>query len=260
MFRPIDSILWTIEEEQPPADISMPRVFRRPAFPPLARGKAPVGGLAHRASQALKAGDGPELGKAYGELVAEFQPAIRWALSCREYLLSTQGCRFLARTPDEKRYCRGDYRIFSENDFHSLIHRCFKDTLISYLESLYPTDFREYVENHFWWMILRSYRALLQPPDPRQRRLTPYSYLRCVPYQFLNPYHHERVGRAVAELPRLQREVVDLYYLKFYKEEAVFSTARISRYAFWRRRKAALRAIAANDYLSFILLTQIERY
>jgi hypothetical protein len=104
------------------------------------------------------------------------------------------------------------------------------------------------------------YATLENPADPLQRKLTGYSYLRCVPYQFLNPYHHHRVYQAVRQVPPPLRETVELYYLSFYTEEATASRIGASPFAFRRRRAAAMRAICSRDFLSHALLLQIERY
>lgn len=251
-----------VEEEAPPLDLLLPQVSRRPKAPRFQRGKAPIQKLVAQAAKAHQSQDGSGFGQAHGELLAEFQPAIQWALSCWEFLLSSEGCRFLLRSMEEKLYCRGDYRAFSQNDFQRIVYRTFKECLLNYAAtpSLETTGFRWVFKQTFWPTLLKNYRTLENPPDPAQRKLTGYSYLRCVPYQFLNPYHHERVHETVKELPSSQRQAVELYYLHFYKEEAAALNLGISLYAFWRRRKGALRLIAEKDYLSYILLNQIERY
>ena len=251
---------YVVEEEAPLLDLEMPRVYRRPPAPPFQRGQASILPLIARAREAHLSSDGPGFGKAYGELVVEFQPAIQWALTCWDYLLSTEGCRFVPRSIEEKRYCRGDYRVFAEKEFHPFVHRAFKNCLVQFLNSPSPPDFPAFLKQNLWPMLLENYRILENPPDPRQRTLTPYSYLRCVPYQFLNDYHHGRVTAAVDNLSPPQRQLVELYYLRFYKEEAVLATTRINLIAFRRRRAKALRTIAGNDYLSYVLLNQIERY
>jgi len=238
----------------------MPQVFRRPKAPLFTRGKACVSRLLTEVSQTNRLSDPSAFGKIYGELFVEFQPAMEWALSCWEYLLSTQGCRFLPRSLDEKRYARGDYRAFTEKDFRLLVNRCFKECLIGYLEETPAIAFAEYLKSRFWSTIFKAYQEMEDPPDPNQRRLTGLSYLRCVPYQFLNTYHHERVTAMVQRLAFPEKQVVQLYTLRFYREEAVLGELEISRHAFWRRRACALRWLSENDYLSFVLLTQIERY
>lgn len=247
-------------EETPPPDIEMPRVYRRPAMPAFRRQRVGLTALLARIEQAHSEGDAQSFGRAYGELTAEFQPAIQWAQSCWEYLLSTRGCRFLARSVHEKQYCRGDYKVCTEREFQSLVYRAFKELLLGWLGGSTRPGFEGCLRESFWESVDRNYRSLEDPPDPNQRKLTGWSYLRCVPYEFLNPYHHQRVYGAVGRLPADLRRVVELYYLSFYREDAVAEHARISPHAFRRRRALALRRLAGADYLSSILLQQIERY
>ncbi|MBI3322264.1 MAG: hypothetical protein HYZ94_01110 [Candidatus Omnitrophica bacterium] len=249
-----------VEEEAPLLDLSMPRVYRRPSQRFFRRNRAKLSSLLLRLEQAHTAGDAPGFGKAYGELTSEFQPAIQWAHSCWEYLLSTRGCRFLARPEHEKQYCRGDYKVFTEPEFQSMVYRVFKELLAEWLSGRDRPKFEGYLRESFWASVDQAYRSLEDPPDRNQRKLTGWSYLRCVPYEFLNPYHHERVYGAVGRLPADLRSVVELYYFCFYREEAVVERAQISLYAFRRRRALALRRLAGADYLSSILLRQIERY
>ncbi len=257
-----------VEEEAPPLDIEMPRVYRRPALRDFRRGRAGLAGLLRRLRQAYAEADAQGFGRAYGELTSEFQPAIQWAHSCWEYLLTTRGCRFLPRSPHEKQYCRGDYRACTEPEFQSLVYRVFRGYLLEWLgnpspagfENRLQSGFEAYLRESFWASVERSYRSLEDPPDPKQRKLTGWSYLRCVPYEFLNPYHHKRVYESVGRLPGELKRVVELYYLSFYREEAVLAQASISLHAFRRRRALALRRLAGTDTLSSILLQQIERY
>ena len=251
---------FVIEEEEPPLEYAMPQVFRQPRPTSFIRGSASIHQLLTKAQQANHISDTPAFGKAYGELFVEFQPAIEWAVSCWEYLLSTEGCRFVLRSLDEKRYARGDYRIFTEKDFRQHVHRSFKECLLGYLSGSQTTSFLAHLKTYFWPDIIDRYRNLENPPDSDQRRLTGLSYLRCVPYRFLNSYHHDRVTSAVNRLACEEKEVVQLYYLNFCRQEAAAKRAQISRYAFWRRRALGMRELAENDYLSFVLLTQIERY
>lgn len=262
MIGLLDFPLW-IEEEAPPPTIAMPRVYRRPAAPEFSRRNRSIPSIPSilaKAKKAYQAADRPAFGIAYGELTVQFQPGIAWAFSCWEFLLSTEGCRFLPRSSDEKRFCRGDYRIFTEADFRRFVYRAFKDCLQEYLKEALPVTFDWYLKQAFWSTILKGYRSLEQPADPRERVLTPYSYLRCSPYQFMNGTHQERVYSTVGKLFPLHRQVVDLYYLRFYRQEAVASTIRISPIAFRRRQLQALRTLATADPLTYVLLTQIERY
>ena len=245
----------------PDLDLEMPRVYRRPAAPLLRSSRKAVRKLLHLARTAQQNGNTLEFGKTYGTLTGEFQPDLQWALSCWEFLLSTQGCRFLARNSQEKLYSRGDYRVFSRNDFEGLVYRTFRECLLNFLsEQPQNTGFERFLRKRLWARISDAYRLLEDPPDRNQRKLTAYSYLRCVPYQFLNRYHHDRVYQTISRLPFPLRRTVELYHLSFYREEAASVTAGLDGLEFRRRRWAALRVIAGKDYLSFRLLRQIERY
>ncbi len=259
MVQLLEVPLW-IDEECPILDISLPHVYRKPPAPVFTRGKASVSKLIARAAAARTQGNPAEFGKAYGELTAEFQPAIEWARSCWDYLLSIFGCRFTARSEAEKLYSRGDYRLFAENDFQKLVYRIFKEALTGYLSQTPDASFTAQMQSSFWPAVQEAYRSLENPPDPRERTLTPYSYLRCAPYRFLNDHHHERVTQAVRRLPDPLRHVIELYHLHFYTEEAAKNELGITEWAFRRRVVGALRTVAAEDFLSSALLKQIERY
>ncbi len=249
-----------IDEECPALDVAMPRAYRKPPAPHFLRRKHPLNPLIARAQAARRTGNSPEFGKSYGELSTEFQPAIDWIRSCWDYLLSTQGCRFLVRTDAEKLCARGDYRVFTERDFEKLIYRVFRRCLEDYLDGGAAEPFLHRMQNRFWPSVLEAYRALENPADPTQRKLTGWSYLRCVPYQFLNDHHQDRVYRAVRRLPEPLRKTIELYHLSFYTEEAAVTRLSITPLAFQRRRAQALRQIKEEDFLSFVLLSQVERY
>lgn len=259
MVQLLEVPLW-IDEECPILDISLPRVYRKPPAPIFTRGKASVSNLITRAAAAQAQGNPAEFGKTYGELTAEFQPAIEWARSCWDYLLSVFGCRFTARTEAEKLACRGDYRLFTENDFQRLVYRVFKERLTAYLGEPQQMLFAVSLRSSFWAAVQETYRSLENPPDPRERTLTPYSYLRCAPYRFLNDHHQQRVTAAIRRLPDPLRQVIELFHLRFYTEEAARTELEISEWAFRRRYVGALRTVATEDFLSSALLKQIERY
>jgi hypothetical protein len=211
--------------------------------------------------------DTASFGLVYGQLTAAFAPLIQWAHSCWEYLLAQKGCRFVARSLHEKAYCRGDYRAFTERDFERLVHSAFRSVAEEYLKERVanngrPTalSFESALRLRFWPKIVECYEALENPPDPNQRKLTGYSYLRCIPYQFLNPYHHRRVYAAIQRLPKPLMDVIELYHLRFFKEEAVAKRLNLSIPTLHQRLKNGLRTIASEDFLSFVLLKQIERY
>ncbi len=249
-----------VEEEAPPLQLEMPRVYRRPPMPLPPRRKKAVRKLVREAREASARSDWPAFGLAYGELTVLFQPMIHWGLSCWEYLLSIEGCRFVCRLPEEKKYCRGDYRAFSEKEYSSLVYKAFRNCLLAYSSQQEPGDFSLFIRKNFWTELLERYKAMAQPPDPRQRILTGYSYLRCVPYRFLNDLHHARVTKIISRLPEKMRRVVELYYLRFFTKEAAQEVLEINHLAFRRRQMAALRSISEEDRLSYVLLRQIERY
>ena len=244
----------------PDFDLEMPRVYKQPSPPPLRRAGRSARKLLALAGPAYRNNDSGQFGKIYGALSAEFRADLQWTLSCWDYLLSTQGCRFLARNSQEKLYCRGDYRLFTRNDFEGLVYRSFRECLVSFASQPQTTGFERFLRDTLWTRLSDSYRRLEEPADPNQRKLTAYSYLRCAPYQFLNRYHHERVTRVVRRLPLPLRQTVELYHLSFYREEAACNQAGLTAPEFRRKRWTALKAIAGKDYLSFRLLRQIERY
>lgn len=244
----------------PEFNLEMPRVYRRPSPPPLRAARGPVLRLLQQARKARLENNSAEFGKAYGGMTGELRPEILWALSCWEFLLSTQGLRFLARNSHEKLYTRGDYRVFNRGDFEGLAYRSFREVLLAFLDLPEAAEFGGFLRERFWAAIVESYRMLEYPPDGRQRKLTNYSYLRCVPYRFMNLYHHERVYRTLARLPSRLRKPVELYHLSFYREEAAMEKLALDSLEFRRRRWTALRRVASEDFLSFRLLRQIERY
>ena len=244
----------------PDFDLEMPRVFRRPSPPPLPAPRRSVRQLLEQARKTQREGNAAGFGKTYGALSGEFKSDIQWALSCWEFLLSTQGCRFVARNSHEKLYARGDYRVFTWSDFEGLAYRSFRECLLLFLSQSPQPRFERFLRERFWASISEGYRLLEEPADRNQRKLTPYSYLRCIPYRFLNPTHQERVYRTVNRLPFKLRQPVQLFWLSFYREEAASERSGVPPEEFRRRRWAALRAVASEDYLSFRLLRQIERY
>jgi len=247
-------------QDEPALDLALPRVFHQPPKPAFTRDQAPVDPLVRRALEVRDLEATAAWGEAYGELAAAFQPALRWATSCWEYLLSTEGCRFVPRTMGEKRYCRGDYRALTEIDFPRLVHRVFKQCLLDYLPATHGPSFAVYLRQTLWPSVLAGYRRLEQPADHRQRTLTPWSYLRCTPYQFLNEYHDGLVHATISTLPRLERRAIESYYLRFYTDEAAGRALRLDPATFHAHKARALRRLRSRARLPYHLLLQIERY
>ena len=248
-------------QEEPALDLALPHLFRRPA-PPLAfaRGRAPVTKLVRRALEAHGDGAMPQFGEAYGELLVEFQPALGWAVSCWDYLLSTEGCRFVPREMGERRYHRSDYRAVTEPDYARLVQRAFKQRLLAYRPVEDGGSFAGYLRQSFWPALREDYRQLNQPIDARHRTLTPLSYLRCTPYQFLNEYHETLVREALRGLATADRRVLERYYLQFFTREAASEALGVAPTDFEQAQETALRRLRGRSTLAYHLLRQIERY
>ena len=238
----------------------LPRVYVQPKKPQFYRGRASIAPLVLSSQRALNREDFVGFGRTYSQLVNEFQPAIRWALSCWEYLLSTEGCKFILREIHERKWRRGDYRAFLESDYPQMIHHVFKNSLIDYFHQIKSLDFENYLLVHFWENVLHSYRDKDRPELPQQRKLTPYSYLRCSPYQFMNDHHHEKVMKLLCALADKERKAIEYYFLRFFTLDAAAQTLKLATPRFVALINATLKQLRGRDHLVFALLTQIERY
>lgn len=248
-------------QDEPGLDLALPHTFRQPPKPiPFTRGRSPIPHLVRQALEARRQDDPPGFGAAYGELVVEFQPALKWAWSCWDYLLTTEGCRFVPRDLGERRYHRSEYRAVLEPDFSRLVHKTFKECLAAYDPAVHGPSFIGHLRQALWPAVLAHYRQLDQPEDPRQRRLTGLSYLRCVPYQFLNDYHHELVHHVVRALPAGERKTVEQYHLRFQTPDAAGIALQLSPEEFGMRKDRALQRLKRRSVLAYHLLRQIERY
>jgi hypothetical protein len=238
--------------------VNYTEVVRRPASPGIPCDSTMISPLLRRVKQCIVKNDREGFGVHYNRLLNGFDDLVEWAVSCWDYLVTTEGCRFLERQPAEKQCHRGDYRAFDHKDYSRLVYRMFKEFVISYKGKV--SNFASYVGENFWNRILAEYRNLENPADERQRKLTGYSYLRCIPYQFLNDYHHIMVYCVLQTLPRDEQSVVQLYFLSFFTEETVAKMKLIEIAEVQRYRDAALRRIRSIDPLVYALLRQIERY
>ncbi|MBI3088568.1 MAG: hypothetical protein HYY91_06790 [Candidatus Omnitrophica bacterium] len=258
-------------QDEPALEIALPQVFTQPALTTLRRGKlrhveALIEQLAaaHAPSDGRPTGqaghNGAPLGPDYQLLVNEFQPLFAWATACWDYLLSTEGCRFLLRNGAEKLCSRGDYRAVTDTDYSRLVHRVFRQCVLDFPLAAAGQSFTGYLRAQFWEAVLETYRRLEDPPDPRQRTLTPYSYLRCSPYQFLNAFHHELVHRTIRRLPPQELGAVDRYFLQFYTLPAAAEAMAAAPEAVEELLRRALLALLVSDRLVYCLLRQIERY
>ena len=90
--------------------------------------------------------------------------------------------------------------------------------------------------------------------------LTGYSYLRCVPYRFLNTHHDTLVQDVVQALPVTERQVMELYFLRFFTEDAAAQAQGIALGTCRAYRQRAMRHLVRTHRLAAALLLQIERY
>ena len=248
-------------QDEPALEIALPQVFAQPELHVLQRGKLPnVEALVAQIFRRHQADPDGALGQDYQELVTEFQPLFAWTIACWDYLLSTEGCRFLPRHAEQRSGVRGDYRAVTDKDYSRMVHAIFRSCVLEFARQPEAPSLTQWLRERLWLRILEAYRRLEDPPDPRQRTLTPYSYLRCVPYQFLNDYHHELVYTTAQRLPPVAWQAIDAYFLHFYTEAASAErlACSVDELLAWLRR--GLLKLLLNDRLVYCLLRQIERY
>ena len=246
-------------EDEPALEIALPQVFAQPPLTCLQRNKLPhVEWLVAKLARTHV--EGQPLGSDYQALVNEFSPLLSWAVSCLGFVLSTEDCRFVLRKGDEKLLCRGDFRAVTYQDFSRLAHRIFRQCVLDYAQAMPEASFAGYLRGRFWDRLVGTYRALDTPPDPRQRKLTAYSYLRCVPYQFLNPYHQTLVCMTVERLPGNERQALASYFFEFFTREATAQSLGCPVDAVEAALKRSLLGLLIHQRLVYCLLRQIERY
>src|SRR3989338_8757794 len=200
-------------QDEPALEIALPQIFDQPELTTLQRGKLPhVEALVAKIYRSTQANPQAGLGVDYQELVTEFAPLFTWTIACWDYLLSTEGCRFVLRNGEQKGGARGNYRVITDKDYSRMVHGIFRACVLTFAQTPEAPSLSRWLRPRFWPMVLEAYRRLEQPPDPRQRTLTPYSYLRCIPYQFLNDYHHDLVAATVQQLPDREREAIDAHF------------------------------------------------
>jgi hypothetical protein len=118
----------------------------------------------------------------------------------------------------------------------------------------------QWLRERFWPSVVEAYRRLEQPSDPHQRTLTPYSYLRCVPYEFLNDFHQDLVYATVQRLSAPEWRAIDVYFLHFFTESASAQTLGVSRDEWYETLRHGLTKLLIDHRLVYCLLRQIERY
>ena len=260
-LEPLDERATVLVEEEPALEIALPQVFDQPELTVLQRGKlANPEALVARCLRRYQTDPGAGLGADYQELVTEFQPLFTWAVACWDFLLSTEGCRFVLRNGEQKAGARGDYRAVTDKDYSRIVHGMFRACVLDFAQRPGVPSLSQYLRVRFWPLILEAYRRLDQPPDPRQRTLTPYSYLRCVPYEFLNDVHQELVYAAVERLPARECQAINTYFLHFFTEPATAEALDCPLEESLALLRQGLVKLLVNHRLAYCLLRQIERY
>ena len=248
-------------QEEPALEIALPQIFDQPGLTTLQRGKLPhVEALVAKIYRNTRADPQAGLGADYQELVTEFAPLFTWTIACWDYLLSTEGCRFVLRNGEQKGGARGDYRVITDKDYSRMVHGMFRSCVLAFAQTPEAPSLSAWLRQRFWPLVLAAYRRLEQPPDPRQRTLTPYSYLRCIPYAFLNDYHHALVYSTVQQLPEQERQAIDTYFFRFCTEAATSAAMNCSIDESLARLRQGLIKLLINHRLVYCLLRQIERY
>lgn len=248
-------------QEEPALEIALPQVFDQPPLTALQRGKlSNVEGLVAQLLRHTQDDSNGALGPDYQELVTEFQPLFTWSIACWDYLLSTEGCRFVPRKSEPRWGARGDYRVVTDKDYSRMVHGVFRTCVLDFARQLDVASLSQWLRERFWPLILETYRKLEYPPDPRQRLLTAYSYLRCVPYQFLNDFHHELVYTTIQRLPVIERQAIETYFLNFFTEDASAQALGCSAETFASSLRQGLLKLLIHNRLVYCLLRQIERY
>ena len=248
-------------QDEPALEIALPELCSQPELTVLQRGRiANVEALVSQIYRHHQEHPDGAMGPVYQELVTEFQPLFAWTMACWDYLLSTEGCRFVPRQGEQRFGVRGDYRAVTDKDYSRMVHGLFRASVLEFARQPEASSLSLWLRQRLWPSILENYCKLENPPDPRQRVLTPYSYLRCVPYQFLNEYHHDLVYSTVQRLPEMEQKAVSAYFFHFYTETASAAALTCPSEELLGRLRAALVKLLVNDRLVYCLLRQIERY
>lgn len=248
-------------QEEPALEIAMPQAFVQPPLTVLQRGKLPAAeALVAQIFRRHQANPDDSLGADYQELVTEFHPLFQWATASWDYLLSTEGCRFVPRHGEVKWGARGDYRALTYKDYSRIVHAVFRGCVLEFAQRPSVSTLSEWLRERFWPLIREAYQRLEQPPDPRQRTLTPYSYLRCVPYEFLNDFHQDLVYTTAQRLPAREWDAINAYFLHFFTEAASAQAMGCSVEELLTLLRQALLKLLIHHRLVYCLLRQIERY
>lgn len=242
-------------EDEPALDFALPQTFAQPPLTVLQRGK-----LRHVEWLVAKLYQLPTLGPQYQALVNEFEPLFAWGMACWDFLQSTEGCRFMLRQHDDRTHYRGDYRAVTHKDYGRMLHRLFRQCVLDFAQTAVEQSLSAYLRQRFWPAVVEAYRQLDVPPDPRQRKLTGYSYLRCSPYRFLNPFHHTLVTDILRTFSSSTAQATSFYFLNFYTLDATGEAMRQPTEAVEDTLTRALSQLLIEQRLVYCLLRQIERY
>ncbi len=251
----------TLVQDEPALEIALPHTFVQPELPVLQRGKVPnIEALVARIFRQHQEHPQGPLGRDYQELVSEFQPLFAWTTACWDYLLSTEGCRFVPRHGEQRNGVRGDYRAVTDKDYSRIVHGMFRRCILEFAQQPDVPSLSPWLRDRLWPLVLAAYQQLENPPDPRQRVLTPYSYLRCIPYRFLNDFHQGLVYTTVQRLPEMEWRAIDAYFLHFYTEPAAAEAVTCSSEELRTWLRQGLLKLLVHDRLVYCLLRQVERY
>jgi len=248
--------LQLILEEKPPELDYIP-VFYQPRLKKLKNTNLDVKPLIKWAKICYSRKDMEEFTKVYNHILQEYKPLIDWAFTCWDYLITTQGFRYLPRKGTDRYFCHGDYRAFGQREYKKLLNRCFKKLFLEYQLN---GNFTGYLRSNYWNKVVQEYNELRKPKSEKERLLTDFSYLRCVPYKFLNRHHQKRVHHTLNILEPLERKIIYLYFFKFYTEEAICEEINLTIVEITALRERALDKLQNEDKISYALLKQIERY
>ena len=140
------------------------------------------------------------------------------------------------------------------------MHRSFKSTLVDFLTTQPALSFEKHVRQAFWKNTRHQYIQLEEPEDTKQRKLTALSYLRCVPYEFLNDHHQNRLTSALSILTTTEHQLIATYFLRFYRIKVAADQIGLSASALQKKKTQALKRLRRHDPIVSALLLQIERY
>jgi hypothetical protein len=115
------------------------------------------------------------------------------------------------------------HRAVTSTDFSRMAHRIFRQCVFEFASLPIEETFGGFLAARYWEAVRATYVRLEDPPDARQRKLTGYSYLRCIPYAFLNRVHQDLVLRRLRALSHTEFETVKWYFFHFYTLDAAAS-------------------------------------